>query len=380
MVLYRLRMRNRYIRLTTTALIILSLGWIVPAACCSGVGARVPDDIRSGVWPVIRRDVADQHRPFGRNHQGRNREETTSRRRRHRRRKGKVVCGALYGNRAVEPSPEPMTVDTIFDLASLTKVVATATSMMILVERGLVRLGDPVSRTSPNPASRGRTSPSSNFDSPVRIDRRQRHQGSRAGAWGGDAERLETCAAGRSRIEIYLFRRQLHCSGRTGKARERQTRHQFAAENVFVRARDERHRLQPDASLTPRIAPTEKRGEKWMRGEVHDPRAYLLGGVAGHAGLFSTADDLASYCQMILNRGEFHGARVSSPMGMARMTEARPTAETPSRARRAASGGTSSPAIRPIEATCFLSAVSATPASRARVCGSTRRAKPSSFS
>src|SRR5262249_59492883 len=64
-------------------------------------------------------------------------------------RKGKVVWRRAYGNRAVEPAPEPMTVDTIFDLASLTKVIATATSMMILVERGLVRLGDPVSRYVP---------------------------------------------------------------------------------------------------------------------------------------------------------------------------------------------------------------------------------------
>ena len=77
------------------------------------------------------------------------------------------------------------------------------------------------------------------------------------------------------------------------------------------------------ARLQPRIAPTEKREDHWMRGEVHDPRAYLLGGVAGHAGLFSTADDLAIYCQMILGHGQYRGARVLSPMGVTRMTEAR---------------------------------------------------------
>src|SRR5215813_8867608 len=64
-------------------------------------------------------------------------------------RQGKIVWRRAYGNRAVEPQPEPMTIDTIFDLASLTKVVATATSMMILVERGRVRLGDPVSQYIP---------------------------------------------------------------------------------------------------------------------------------------------------------------------------------------------------------------------------------------
>jgi uncharacterized protein YbbC (DUF1343 family) len=63
-----------------------------------------------------------------------------------------------------------------------------------------------------------------------------------------------------------------------------------------------------------------------MRGEVHDPRSYLLGGVAGHAGLFSTADDLAIYCQMILNGGEYQGRRILSPLGVQRMTEPRDTA------------------------------------------------------
>ncbi|NDD65207.1 MAG: DUF1343 domain-containing protein, partial [Acidobacteria bacterium] len=89
-----------------------------------------------------------------------------------------------------------------------------------------------------------------------------------------------------------------------------------------------------------RIAPTEKRGgnrrvdstgevtageERWMRGEVHDPRAWLLGGVAGHAGLFSSAEDLGIYCQMILNGGDFRGQRILSPLAVRRMTEGRPS-------------------------------------------------------
>ena len=78
--------------------------------------------------------------------------------------------------------------------------------------------------------------------------------------------------------------------------------------------------FRPHRKLRSRIAPTEKRrgqlsylgdkpqdsdadGDKWLRGEVHDPTSYRMGGVAGHAGLFSTADDLAIYCQMILNGG-----------------------------------------------------------------------------
>src|SRR2546425_7661418 len=71
-------------------------------------------------------------------------------------RQGKIVWRHAYGNRTLEPQTEPMTTDTIFDLASLTKVVATATSVMILVERGQVRLGDPVARYIPEFAEAGK--------------------------------------------------------------------------------------------------------------------------------------------------------------------------------------------------------------------------------
>src|SRR6185312_10643632 len=79
----------------------------------------------------------------------------------------------------------------------------------------------------------------------------------------------------------------------------------------------------PGKDLAGRAAPTEKREGHWMRGEVHDPRAYLLGGVAGHAGLFSTADDLAVFAQMILNRGRFGPARILSPETVRQMTKPR---------------------------------------------------------
>ena len=76
----------------------------------------------------------------------------------------------------------------------------------------------------------------------------------------------------------------------------------------------------PPASLRVRAAPTEKRNERWMQGEVHDPRAHLLGGVAGHAGLFSTADDLAVYAQMMLDGGQRDGVDVLRPRTVETMT------------------------------------------------------------
>src|SRR5262245_63907006 len=149
MALYRLMMRNRYIRFTTTALIILSLSRISPARTVQGSAQKPPLSSESASGPpavgmsptrlayldeIIEAEIAKKQLPGAVVIVGR---------------KGKVVWRRAYGNRALEPAPEPMTVDTIFDLASLTKVVATATSMMILVERGLVRLGDPVSRYIP---------------------------------------------------------------------------------------------------------------------------------------------------------------------------------------------------------------------------------------
>jgi uncharacterized protein YbbC (DUF1343 family)/CubicO group peptidase (beta-lactamase class C family) len=244
-------------------------------------------------------------------------------------RQGRIVWRRAYGNRALEPAPEPMTVDTVFDLASLTKVVATATSMMILLERGLVRFGDPVATYIPEFSAMGKRN--------ITVEQLLIH---RSGLIAdndikdyeqGPEKALENICrltplaeAGSKFIYsdvnyIVLAEIVRRVSGKPID--------EFAEENIY------RPLGMKDTAYTPlkkwgegvktRIAPTEKREPSWMRGEVHDPRSYLLGGVAGHAGLFSTADDLAIYCQMILNRGEYQGVRILSPLGVARMTEAR---------------------------------------------------------
>jgi CubicO group peptidase (beta-lactamase class C family) len=94
---------------------------------------------------------------------------------------------------------------------------------------------------------------------------------------------------------------------------KKRTLDRFAAEEVFKPLGMKDTAYNPPADWKPRVAPTEKREGRWMRGEVHDPRAYAMGGVAGHAGLFSTAQDLARYCRMLLNGGELDGARILSP-------------------------------------------------------------------
>ncbi|HVX60987.1 MAG TPA: serine hydrolase, partial [Pirellulales bacterium] len=95
--------------------------------------------------------------------------------------------------------------------------------------------------------------------------------------------------------------------------------HAFSHANIFQPLGLKETGYLPAASLRERAAPTEQRDGRWMQGEVHDPRAYALGGVAGHAGLFSTAEDLAVYAQMLLNGGEYEGVRILAPETVATM-------------------------------------------------------------
>ena len=97
----------------------------------------------------------------------------------------------------------------------------------------------------------------------------------------------------------------------------------FAAEEVFVPLGMTDTGFRPDPERAARCAPTEEREGRWMRGEVHDPRAWALGGVAGHAGLFSTAADLSRWCRAILAGGSLDGARVLAPASVAAMTRPR---------------------------------------------------------
>ena len=115
---------------------------------------------------------------------------------------------------------------------------------------------------------------------------------------------------------------------------------QFAKQNIFVPLGMTHTGFQPNAVLNSKIAPTEKRrgqmsylgdsgtnagaeGEVWLRGQVHDPTSYRMNGVAGHAGLFSTANDLAIYSQMLLNGGSYGGVRILAPLTVAEMTRPR---------------------------------------------------------
>ena len=260
-------------------------------------------------------------------------------------RRGRVVWRKAYGSRALVPARETMTADTVFDVASLTKVVATATSVMILVERGRLRLSDPVSRHIPELKGEGRER--------ITIEHLLTHRSGYAPdfdlreEWSGHEEMLKRLYAEPLRSApgsrfvysdigmIALAEVVRRVSGEPLDV--------FARKNVFEPLGMRDTTFRPGPNLLARIAPTETvrgmrsylggtgaqgpDGERMLRGEVHDPTANRMGGVAGHAGLFSTADDLAIFCQMILNGGEYAGARILSPLGVAAMTQPRIVAE-----------------------------------------------------
>lgn len=243
-------------------------------------------------------------------------------------RRGVVAYCEAFGHCQVEPTPEAMTVDTIFDMASITKPVATATSVMVLVQRGKVRLRDPVARYIPEFAANGKGE--------ITVEQLLTHQGGLVPdnaladyqqgidkAWQNIWALKPVHGIGKkfvyTDVGFLVLGELVHrVSGKTVA--------EFAAENIFRPTGMVDTGYQPRASLRSRIAPTEKQNDKWLRGEVHDPRASLLDGVAGHAGLFSTAHDLALYANMMLRRESPEGTSALNPASIREMTRARDVA------------------------------------------------------
>jgi uncharacterized protein YbbC (DUF1343 family)/CubicO group peptidase (beta-lactamase class C family) len=217
---------------------------------------------------------------------------------------GQVVYRKAFGNRALEPRREPMTVDTIFDIASLTKVVATTTAVMQLVQKGEVRVNDPVAKYIPEFAENGKG------DITVRnllthfsglredVDLDPPWQGRDAGFRLAFAEKPVYPPGSR-----FLYSDTNFIT--LGALVERvtgSTFDQYCARKIFAPLQMSHTRFLPPAAWRPKIAPTEyDEPGKMLRGVVHDPRARRMSGVAGHAGLFSTADDLSKFARALLN-------------------------------------------------------------------------------
>jgi uncharacterized protein YbbC (DUF1343 family)/CubicO group peptidase (beta-lactamase class C family) len=231
---------------------------------------------------------------------------------------GQVVYRRAFGNRALEPRREPMTVDTIFDVASLTKVVATTTAVMQLVQKGEVRLNDPVAKYLPEFAVNGKEE--------ITVRNLLTHfSGLRADIdltppWEGRDTALrmvfaETPAYSPGSRFLYSDTNFIALGALVERV-SGTTLDAYCARKIFTPLEMTHTRFLPPAAWRRRIAPTEDDEQgKMLRGVVHDPRARRMGGVAGHAGVFSTADDLSKFGQALLN-----GSPILSPEIVEKMT------------------------------------------------------------
>jgi len=237
---------------------------------------------------------------------------------------GKIVYEKAYGRRAIVPTPEAMTADTIFDLASLTKVVATTTALMQLFEQGKFRLNDKV--TDYIPEFQG-------GKSAITLRNLFTHfSGLKPDVplvqpWSGYQTGIKLACSNPpdgppgarfvySDINFILLGELVHrLSGQTLSG--------YARDHIFLPLGMTDTMFQPPPALAPRIAPTERVTSESppLRGVVHDPTARNMGGVAGHAGVFSTAQDLARFAQMMLNGGELDGVRIVSAATIQKFTE-----------------------------------------------------------
>ena len=226
-----------------------------------------------------------------------------------------VLLVRAYGWRRLVPDPLPMTTDTIFDIASLTKPFGTTLAVMALVERGTVKLDAPLGRYLPefrNPAF-----------AHVTIQRLLTHTaGLLAIPPPGSVKppASETVKAfarlpfdyppgsGTQYSDVGFI-----LLGEVVRRVSGQPLDRYLAQTIFKPLGLRDTTFNPATTQRDRIAPTEWASGRMLLGEVHDPRARLLGGVAGHAGMFSTAADLGRLCRMLVDGGALGGVRVLKP-------------------------------------------------------------------
>lgn len=236
---------------------------------------------------------------------------------------GQVVYRKAYGNRALLPVKEPMTTDTIFDIASLTKIVATTSGMMKLFEQGRVRIDDPVTKYLPE--FQGGMSPIT-----VR-DLMTHFSGLRPDldidpAWTGYDTGIRKAVAekpaGPPETKFVYSDINFILAGEIVRRVSGLAENEYLKKILFDPLGMKDTAYLPSPSLKSRIAPTEMQKDGViLRGVVHDPTARYMGGVAGHAGVFSTADDLGKFCQMILDGGRsLSGEALFSPTTIAKFT------------------------------------------------------------
>jgi uncharacterized protein YbbC (DUF1343 family)/CubicO group peptidase (beta-lactamase class C family) len=233
---------------------------------------------------------------------------------------GRVVYRKAYGNRALKPRREAMTLDTVFDLASMTKVIATTPAVMQLMEQGKIRLSEPVVKYLPDFGQNGKE------DITLRqllihysglepdLDLKEKWEGKDTAyrmAFHDPPELPPGSGFSYSDVNFITL-------GAVVEKISGETLDGYATRHIFAPLKMTRTRFLPPAAWRAKIAPTQyDENEHMLRGVVHDPTARRMGGVAGHAGVFGTADDVAKFAQALLDGGR----GILSPLTVRKMTE-----------------------------------------------------------
>lgn len=241
-----------------------------------------------------------------------------------------------YGLKQREPQPAVIQADAVFDMASMTKPIATGTSLMLLVQQGRVALDDPIGKYL------------TEFDTDAKKGVTIRHLMTHmsgtvpyVGAAGQKVIRAEAGFPCRAATRKYI--RELSLAKTPGEmmvysclnailcaevieAVTGQPLDRFATDHVFKPLRMDSTGFNPPQSLQTRCIPSERaahgRGaDGFMLGQVHDPLAAMQDGVSGNAGLFSTAADLSRFAQMMLNGGTLDGVRILKKQTIRDMTQ-----------------------------------------------------------
>ncbi len=226
-----------------------------------------------------------------------------------------VVFLRSYGQRQIEPAPQEMTNDTVFDLASLTKPIATATSIMKLVGQGKISLDESASKYWPEFGTSGKDK--------ITIRQLLTHQ---AGLIPDNHLRDYEDGTAKALENICKLKPNSEPGSKfaytdVGFIVLAEIVHQVSGKGIDVFSREQIYQplqmvetmYRPDAEMRNRAATTEKVNGEWLQGKVHDPRAARMDGIAGHAGLFSTAADLSRFARMLLGSGILDGAQVLRP-------------------------------------------------------------------
>lgn len=303
----------RIVRLRQIFIGLLLVSCVLVMSCRSGAGGRCMDAL-DGIDAIVMQEISEGHIPGAVVLAGR---------------PGDVLYHKAFGMAVQEPYRQQMLRDAVFDLASLTKPVATATSIMILVDRGRMRLDDNVGKYLPAFGCAGKEE--------AEIRHLLTHT-SGLPAYTSAAELQQECGENCTEAVIEKIcslealdppgvKFRYSCLGYITLAKIVEVvsgvrLDSFSRSNVFLPLGMYQTRFNPPASWRGRVAATEIVEGNVLRGTVHDPLARLGGGVSGNAGVFSTAGDLAVYCSMLLNDGVHEGDRILSNRAVEMLTKA----------------------------------------------------------